>query len=146
MDTWQPISAEELDALVATQLSECSVEQQQLFEQCRVVPYLAKIERSGAIETVFVVARRDNIALYYEDVEEGFNISELRPDGSISNPGFEQWELCHALRYLPTHSAGKHHQVRYADLIQCREAPEEASEQAMAELTRQSQELGLGYD
>lgn len=100
MDTWQPISAEELEALVVRQLSECSVEQKQFFEQCKVAPYLAKIERSGTVETVFVVARTGNIALYYEDVEEGFNISELHPDGSISNPGWEQWELCHALWHL----------------------------------------------
>ncbi|WP_282297020.1 hypothetical protein [Stenotrophomonas sp. PS02289] len=100
MDSWQPISAEELEALVVSQLSECSAEQKQFFEQCKVAPFLAKIERLGAVETVFVVARTGNIALYYEDVEEGFNISELRPDGSIANPGWEQWELCHALWHL----------------------------------------------
>ncbi|WNH53872.1 hypothetical protein [Stenotrophomonas oahuensis] len=100
MDTWQPISAEELEALVVSQLSECSTEQQRFFEQCKVVPYLAKIERLGTVETVFVVARTGNIALYYEDVEEGFNISELQPDGSILNPACEQWELCHALWHM----------------------------------------------
>ncbi|WP_269792317.1 hypothetical protein [Stenotrophomonas sp. Iso1] len=102
MDTWQPISAEELDALVARQLSDCSIEQQRIFEQCKVVPYLAKIDRLGTVETVFVVAKAGNIALYYEDVEEGFNISDLLPDGTISSRACEQWELRHALRHLAT--------------------------------------------
>lgn len=64
------------------------------------MPYLAKIERFGTVETVFVVARTGNLALYYEDVEEGFNISELRPDGAIAARVCEQWELCHALWHL----------------------------------------------
>lgn len=85
---------------MVSQLSGCAVEQQHFFKQCKVVPYLAKIERSGTVETVFVVARTGDIALYYEDVEEGFNISELGPDGSISNPTWNQWDLCHALRHL----------------------------------------------
>ncbi len=97
MDTWKPISAGELEALVAKQLSECSPEIQQIFERFKVVPYAAKIDRLGAVETVFVVAKSGNIALYYEDVEDGFNISELRPDGAISIRACEQWELSHAL-------------------------------------------------
>jgi len=100
MDTWQPISAEELEALVARQLSDCSPDIQQLYERFKVVPYRAKIDRLGTTETAFVVAKSGNIALYYEDVEDGFNISELRPDGAISIRACEQWELSHALLHL----------------------------------------------
>jgi hypothetical protein len=100
MHTWHPISAEELDALLTRQLSGCSTEHQRVFEQCKVVPYLARIDRLGRVETVFVVANVGNIALYYEDVEEGFNISELRPDGAISSRACEQWELRDALWHL----------------------------------------------
>ena len=38
--------------------------------------------------------------VYYEDVEEGFNLSALASDGSISQPGFEQSELRHVLNRL----------------------------------------------
>jgi hypothetical protein len=100
MGTWQPISAEELDALIAAQLADCSPEQRQLFGRWKVVPHLANIDRFGATETVFVVAKAGDLALYYEDVEEGFNISPLLPDGSIASPGYEQWELRHALCHL----------------------------------------------
>ncbi|MFX6759798.1 helix-turn-helix domain-containing protein, partial [Acinetobacter baumannii] len=45
---------------------------------------------------------------------------------------------------LAFHRTGKHRRVRFADLMQYKEARERASEQAMAELAQQSQELGMG--
>ena len=77
MDAWQPITAKEVEALVAAQLSGCSVEQQQFFERCKVAPRLVPIERFGNVESVFVVAQNRDFVLYYEDVEEGFNISSF---------------------------------------------------------------------
>ena len=100
MDTWQPISATELDTLLAAQISDCSPEQREFFERCRVTPYLVPITRLGNTEAVFVVARTGDLVLYYEDVEDGFNISTLAPDGSVATPGYEQWELGHALGHL----------------------------------------------
>ncbi len=100
MDTWQPISTEELDAVLAAQIGDCSPAQQELFERCKITPYLAPINRLGNAEAVFVVARAGDLVLYYEDVEEGFNISTLSPDGSIATPGYEQWELGRALGHL----------------------------------------------
>ncbi|PAU86021.1 DNA-binding protein [Pseudomonas sp. WN033] len=47
---------------------------------------------------------------------------------------------------LPFHRTGKHRRVRFADLMQFKDARDHASEQAMAELTRQSRELGMGYE
>lgn len=100
MDTWQPVTVEELDALMAAQLAECSPEQHQLFKRFKVDPYRVPIDRQGVTEAVFVVAKAGDMVLYYEDVEEGFNISPLSHDGSIATPGYEQWELRHALGRL----------------------------------------------
>ncbi|KYC29362.1 putative excisionase [Sterolibacterium denitrificans] len=47
---------------------------------------------------------------------------------------------------LPFHRAGKHRRVRFADLMQYKDARERASEEAMTELARQAQELGMGYE
>jgi excisionase family DNA binding protein len=47
---------------------------------------------------------------------------------------------------LAFHRTGKHRRVRFADLMQYREARERASEQAMADLAQQSQELEMGYE
>jgi len=47
---------------------------------------------------------------------------------------------------IPFHRTGKHRRVRLVDLMQYKEARMRVSEAAMAELTRLSQELGLGYE
>ena len=100
MDTWQPVTNAELAALVAAQLADCSVEQRQFFERIKVAPRLVPIDRDGNVAHVFVVAEVRDLALYYEDVEEGFNISALGRSGEIATPGYEQWELRQALSRL----------------------------------------------
>lgn len=47
---------------------------------------------------------------------------------------------------LPFHKTGKHRRIRFADLMQFKVQREQASEQAMAELAKQAQELRLGYE
>ncbi|MBB1649446.1 MULTISPECIES: helix-turn-helix domain-containing protein [Delftia] len=47
---------------------------------------------------------------------------------------------------LPFHRAGKHRRVRFADLMQFKADRDNCSEQAMKELARQAQELGMGYE
>lgn len=47
---------------------------------------------------------------------------------------------------LAFHRTGKHRRVRFADLMQFKEARARASEQAMSELAQQAQELGMGYE
>lgn len=47
---------------------------------------------------------------------------------------------------LPFHRTGKHRRVRFADLMQFKQERERASEQAMEELSKQAQELGMGYE
>jgi hypothetical protein len=39
-------------------------------------------------------------------VEEGFNISRLAADGSIADPGWEQWEISEALSQLAMRDPG----------------------------------------
>jgi len=43
MDIWQPISAAELDALLTAQIADCTPEQQEIFDRCKVTPYLVPI-------------------------------------------------------------------------------------------------------
>lgn len=97
---WSPISASELDALVELQLSECTLMERELFAQYRIPFRAAAIERSGRFESVFIVAMHRAVAMYFEDVEEGFNLSPLRSDGSIAQPGWQQWSLQEALNNL----------------------------------------------
>ena len=43
--------------------------------------------RYGKMETVVVVARNGDRVIYYEDVEDGFNVSPLSSDGQV----LEHW-------------------------------------------------------
>ena len=97
---WSPISKEELEVLIDAELAECTLAERKFFEQCRTPFRAASIERSGRHESVFIVAEHRALAMYYEDVEEGFNLSLLRVDDSIAQPGFEQWSLREALNQL----------------------------------------------
>ena len=47
---------------------------------------------------------------------------------------------------LPFHRIGKHRRVRFADLMQFKARRDQASEEAMAALAKQAQELGMGYE
>lgn len=47
---------------------------------------------------------------------------------------------------LPFLRTGKHRRVRLTDLLQFKDAREQASAQAMDKLSRQAQELGMGYE
>lgn len=47
---------------------------------------------------------------------------------------------------LPFHRAGKHRRVRFAELMQFKAQRDQASEDAMAALAKQAQELGMGYE
>ena len=47
---------------------------------------------------------------------------------------------------LPFHRVGKHRRVRFADLMQFKAQRDQASEDAMAALAKQAQELGMGYE
>jgi hypothetical protein len=49
------------------------------------------------VESVVVVARRGNDVIYWEDVEDGFNISPVGPDGRILEHWCNQDELGVAL-------------------------------------------------
>jgi hypothetical protein len=100
MSGWSPASREQVEALIEEQISSLSTAQLELFSRIRVPLRSVPISRGSSVEFVYVVAQQGNVVVYYEDVEEGFNISELAPDGSIARPGYEQWELSHALSQL----------------------------------------------
>jgi hypothetical protein len=99
VDTWSPITESYLRDLIYRQLKACTPEQRDWFERIRTWRS-APIVRSGAIEHVWIVAEVGNSSVYYDDVEEGFNISPLAAGGSIAVPGYEQWTLGDALYHL----------------------------------------------
>ena len=97
MDSWQPITVPELEAIVAEQLGACSPEQRAAFATYRVPFYSVPLSRFGTIESALVVAQLPSGLLYFEDVEEGFEVGTLGPDGVLPDQGCNQLELAHVL-------------------------------------------------
>ncbi len=98
-NTWKPISKEELDKIIESDLKKCNSQQLAFWEKYSVNLRKAPIDRFNEIESVFVVAMKDNEAMYYEDIEEGFNISPLDNNGKILERGCNQNDLSVALNY-----------------------------------------------
>jgi hypothetical protein len=94
---WQPASIDDVMAIVNTDLEDCDPEQFAIYKNYAIKPFVAPIERYGRMESVVVVARNGNEVMYWEDVEEGFNISPISSNGRILEHRCSQDELKHAL-------------------------------------------------
>ena len=76
---------------VARDLKTCDAEQLAAFKTYQVEAFSAPIMRYGKTESVVVVARNGDQVIYYEDVENGFNVSPIGPDGTV----LEHWCNAH---------------------------------------------------
>ncbi len=87
MEEWQPATVEQVKNIVDEDLRACDGEQMAAFNRYAVEPYVASIVRNGKMESVVVVARKGDEVIYWEDVEDGFNISPVNSNGQI----LEHW-------------------------------------------------------
>lgn len=84
---WKPATIAEVTQILQQDLAACDAEQAAMFHRCKVVPYAARIVRYGRPDSVIVVARRENEVIYWEDVENGFNVSPIDEHGTV----LEHW-------------------------------------------------------
>jgi hypothetical protein len=96
---WRPATIADVKNILETDLPKCDDQQLATYRRYSVEPHFAQIARYGKIEKVVVVAENSGHAIYWEDVEEGFNISPLGPDGVILEHWCSQDELGHALNH-----------------------------------------------
>jgi hypothetical protein len=106
--TWQPISRENLEAILASELAQCSASQQADFNAVKCPHTKWRQSPWGDLGGGFwVVAVRQNRVLWYNDIEHGFNVSKFTAPGTI--PENEYWcnqdELWRALLHLAGESA-----------------------------------------
>lgn len=94
---WRPATIEEVKKIVQEDLAVCDHEQIAAFESYAIEPYRAQILRYGKDDRVVVVAQRGSVVIYWEDVEEGFNLSPIAPDGKILEHWCNQDRLGNAL-------------------------------------------------
>jgi hypothetical protein len=83
--------------IVSRDLAECDAQQVAAFQRYAVEFFSAPIFRYRKKENVVVVARRENEVIYWEEVEEGFNVSPIDSDGQILEHWCNQDELGLAL-------------------------------------------------
>jgi hypothetical protein len=100
---WRPLSLTDLQAIVERDLTACSDEQRAFFRQIAIQP--AKWHQSpwgdqaGGFWAVAVI---DDRVLWYNDIEEGFNVSRFTKWGTIPKNEYScnQDSLLEALRHL----------------------------------------------
>jgi hypothetical protein len=87
---WAPISLDELETLLARDLLECPSELIDFFETVRILPAKWSQKPYGVEGGGFwVVATKQDIVLWYNDIEDGFNVSRFVTPGQI--PDNEYW-------------------------------------------------------
>ena len=94
---WTSATIDEVKKIIEADLKNCDKEQIATFESYAVQPYRAPILRYEKLESVVVVARRGTEVMYWDDVEEGFNISRVAEDGMVVDSGANQDDLAVAL-------------------------------------------------
>ncbi len=88
---------EQVEAILSEELRACTPEQAAFVGEYRVASREVPLGRFGRWESAIVVAQRGDVVLYWEDVEEGWELSPLDSQGRIGNRGCNQLELRHAL-------------------------------------------------
>lgn len=91
------LSHEELDAQIQAELAGCPADVRTLYERYRIVPARLPFARPTTLDSAFVVARRGDEVIYYEEIEGGFNSSYIDAAGRIAEHWFAQDSLCAAL-------------------------------------------------
>lgn len=98
---WEPITYEELSLEISKGEKEMSSENFQFWNEIKFTPIKwaeQEFEDEGA--GFWAVAKYKNFVIYYNDIEEGFNISEFENEGKIKQYNAEQDELQFALMKL----------------------------------------------
>src|SRR6185436_7083837 len=105
---WEPISRESLDELIASELAESTTEDRALFAGAAVAPEKWQLSPWGDRGHGFwVVAVIEDRVLWYNDIEDGFNVSRFVTRGTI--PSTEYWCNQDELRWALPALAGEPH-------------------------------------
>ncbi len=87
---WKPADIETVKQIVESNPASCDGEQIRALRKYATEPYFAAINRYGKMERVIVIARCEDEVIYWEDIEEGFNISSVDTAGQILKHGCNQ--------------------------------------------------------
>lgn len=110
MDSWQPIPLEQLTSEIGKAIANMDAAELALWHYIKIAPEKWKEteygNEGGGFWAVGIFGRQ---VLWYNDIEEGFNVSSYRYYGVIDNYACEQEELNRVLyRLAEDIKAGKH--------------------------------------
>ena len=98
--SWEPITKDELEKEIEAQCSQLSQAELSYFRNIRVPLRPVKIDRWGKLEEVFIIAETGGLIVFYEDIEEGFEITKLNQKNAISEYGANQYTIQHVVNQL----------------------------------------------
>jgi hypothetical protein len=108
VQNWEPISLDSINKLLTEELGEATPEGREFFARTSVPPVKWQLSPWGDPGGGFwVVAVMDDRVLWYNDIEEGFNVSRFTEPGSI--PATEYWCNQDELQWALAALAGKPH-------------------------------------
>ncbi len=91
---WKPINLEELSIEISKGENKMDEKLLNFWNKIKMTPIKWKENQFWNEENSFwVVAKHKNLVLYYNDIEEGFNISIFEKEGEIKEYCVEQDEL-----------------------------------------------------
>jgi hypothetical protein len=99
VDPWKPATREHVAQLLASQLQQLSSTQRARWG-AMAVPFRTVPISAEPGHFVHVVAEIEGRVIYFEDVEEGWNVAPLTSRGEIESRGFEQDDLLRLLSRL----------------------------------------------
>ena len=103
---WEPIPLAELQQMIQRDLAECSEEQRSFFARVAVLPEKWQQSPYGDEGGGFwAVAVYDGRVLWYNDIEDGFNVSTFVERGKI--PATEYWCNPDPLKWALPHLTGE---------------------------------------
>jgi hypothetical protein len=104
MSDWKPISLSDLNIEIENGVKLMTKNQLELWKEISIRPEKWIEEQYGTFGGGFwVVAVYGNYATWYNDIEEGFNISSFSEYGKLDDYGAEQDELQWTINKLKRH-------------------------------------------
>lgn len=138
---WQPINLPDLQELLENELQACSPTQQEFFEAARLPPAKWQLSPWGDQGGGFwVVAVHGDRALWYNDIEAGFNVSHLKCVATFLRTSTGATRIPSGRRYLVSKmslASGSAHPTRCgaSDGRLIRFAPDERAMQAAGSIS-----------
>ena len=97
---WTPISLEELTIIIETSVAVMDAEVLSFWNSVKIIPEKRKAPFYGGDDFFWIVGKIGIFLIYYNDIEEGFNISRENKPHQIDIEAAEQDELHFALLKL----------------------------------------------